>query len=302
MSIIDLNQCDKTCFGCIKGYRDKHSLKIGQKFEVRCSGIPKDHIPLPILQSIKPEERNMAKGLLDPVTWAANTLDWHCLDPDGDIWKRKNPDEYYDWIEKNPDKNILGHSRYHRPYQATMLRCLHGDTKVFMSNGTVKSIKDINIGDKVVTYNEDRKSIQTSYQVLNKWNNNIQDIYKIELNNGDTLKVTSNHPILSWFHEGKLNRLVNKKSFRRVYKSLEDGLSVGDKIYTLNKFGVFGNESNIYAARLMGYIVSDGYVQNSGKMGEKHVVEFRNIRQQYVEEFADLVEGLFEVERPVVKY
>lgn len=121
--ITDLNQCDKACFGCIKGYKTKHKLKTGQKFEIRCNGIPKDHVPLPILESIKPEERHMAKALLDPVTWAAETLDWHCLDPDGSVWKRKNPDEYWDWVENHPGENIEGKSRYHRPYQAEMLRC-----------------------------------------------------------------------------------------------------------------------------------------------------------------------------------
>lgn len=121
--INDLNQCSKACLSCIRGYKNKHSLKTGQKFEIRCNGIPKDHIPPSILATIKPEEREMAQGLLDPVMWAAQTLDWHCLDPDGEIWKRKNPDEYDDWVDANPGKSILGHSRYHRPYQAEMLRC-----------------------------------------------------------------------------------------------------------------------------------------------------------------------------------
>lgn len=60
---------------------------------------------------------------MDPVTWAAQTLDWHCLDPDGEIWKRKNPDEYYAWLNANPGQSIEGKSRYHRPYQATSIRC-----------------------------------------------------------------------------------------------------------------------------------------------------------------------------------
>lgn len=120
---IDLNQCDQACFGCIKSYKRKHQLKVGQKFQIRCDGIPKDHIPLPILETIDESERDFARGMVDPVTWAANTLDWHCLDPDGEVWRRKNPDEYYKWVEEHPGEDILGHSRYHRPYQAEMLRC-----------------------------------------------------------------------------------------------------------------------------------------------------------------------------------
>jgi len=120
---IDLNQCDQACFKCIKSYKKKHNLRQGQKFQVRCDGIPKDHVPLSILQTIPPEEREMAQAMVDPVAWAAKTLDWHCFDPDGEIWKRKNPDEYWAWVEANPDEDISGHSRYHRPYQAEMLRC-----------------------------------------------------------------------------------------------------------------------------------------------------------------------------------
>lgn len=120
---IDLNACDETCFGCIKNYKKKHDLKIGQDFKIGCKGIPKDFVPLNILAGLAPKEHAAATAMLDPVTWASETLDWHCLDPDGAVWKRKNPDEYWEWMELNPEGDILGCSRYHRPYQAEMLRC-----------------------------------------------------------------------------------------------------------------------------------------------------------------------------------
>ena len=126
----DLNSCSQECFKCIKSYKKKHALIQGQSFEVNCDGIPADYIPLEILDDIPKEEQDIAFAMVDPVAWARQTLDWHCLDPDGEIWKRKNPDEYYAWKEKNPGKSILGKSRYHRPYQATMLRC-NAKRKVF---------------------------------------------------------------------------------------------------------------------------------------------------------------------------
>ena len=119
----DLNTCSEECFKCIKRYKNKHSLIQGQPFDVRCDGIPAEYIPLEILNDFPEEERGIAQAMVDPVAWARETLDWHCIDPEGEVWKRKNPDEYYSWIEQNPDKDIYGHSRYHRPYQATMLRC-----------------------------------------------------------------------------------------------------------------------------------------------------------------------------------
>lgn len=120
---IDLNQCDQACFGCIKSYKSKHSVKKDQKFEIECGGIPKDFIPLSVLSSIHPDEHQSAQAMLDPVTWAAHSLDWHCLDPDGSVWRRKNPEEYWKWVEANAGTSIFGKSRYHRPYQADMLRC-----------------------------------------------------------------------------------------------------------------------------------------------------------------------------------
>jgi len=119
----NINTCDKSCIGCIKGYKNKHSLKAGGKFNIRCAGIPEDYAPDSIMHALPAEERDLARSMLDPVEWAAKTLDWHCLDPNGEVWKRKNPQEYYAWLREHPNESILGKSRYHRPYQAQMLRC-----------------------------------------------------------------------------------------------------------------------------------------------------------------------------------
>jgi len=119
---LDLNKCDKVCLSCIQKYKCKHKLVAGQKFKIPCSGIPKFE-QLEFLFDIPEEEKQAAVAVLDPVTWAAQTLDWHCLDPDGEVWKRKNPNEWETWKKEHPDEDIFGKSRYHRPYQADMLRC-----------------------------------------------------------------------------------------------------------------------------------------------------------------------------------
>ncbi len=122
MSLIDLNRCDQACLGCVKSYKKKHSLSQG-KFEISCNGIPAEYISPDLAASLGEEQYMTALSVMDPVTWAAEHIDWHCLDPDGSVWKRKNPKEYENWVKKNPGVSILGKSRYHRPYQATMLRC-----------------------------------------------------------------------------------------------------------------------------------------------------------------------------------
>lgn len=120
---LDLNRCSGDCLSCIKNYKKKHGLEPGHKFEIECMGILDDDEFSRLLQGLQPDERITAGQIIDPVKWAAENLDWHCLDPDGVIWKRKNPAEYYKWVSENPGVDIYGHSRYHRPYQALMLRC-----------------------------------------------------------------------------------------------------------------------------------------------------------------------------------
>lgn len=120
---LDLQHCDEACVGCIRSYSKKHKLRRGETFEVRCGGIPDFNKQLALFSGMSEPEKRTALSVLDPVEWAAQYLDWYCLDPDGEIWKRKNPQEYAEWIEEHPGESIKGKSRYHRPYQAEMLRC-----------------------------------------------------------------------------------------------------------------------------------------------------------------------------------
>jgi replicative DNA helicase len=122
---LNILQSDEACRSCLKSYAKKHDYKPGQKgsdgrvlgFDVSCRGIPKQYVTddaaAIITQNFNPEL------VLDPVKWAAEILDWHCLDPDGSVWARKDPEEYHRQMQDNPGRR----SKYHRPYQATMLRC-----------------------------------------------------------------------------------------------------------------------------------------------------------------------------------
>jgi hypothetical protein len=74
--------------------------------------------------------------------------------------------------------------------------CLHPDTLITMSDKTKKKIKDVNIGDKVYTYNEitkDKEIKEVEYVYKNLSIN--QQMYEIELENGNILKITGNHKV-----------------------------------------------------------------------------------------------------------
>lgn len=75
--------------------------------------------------------------------------------------------------------------------------CLHPDTKILMADNTEKCIKDVNIGDKVYTFNEKTQTkeineVEYVYKNLSK-----SDIlYEVELEDGTILKLTPNHKVL----------------------------------------------------------------------------------------------------------
>jgi len=121
---IDLKNCNKICFDCVKGYISKYRLKAGGKFKISCTGIPTTYIPDSILASIDGDPE-MAIATYDPIVWAAKFLDWHCVDPDGEVWKRKTEEHTLppDSDMYDEERAKAGKSIFHRPYQAEMLRC-----------------------------------------------------------------------------------------------------------------------------------------------------------------------------------
>jgi replicative DNA helicase len=120
----NLKLCDKSCESCLRRYIKKYKVRDKSKLELSCYGIPLSPVSDDLLGTVDVDEE-FAVALYDPVVWARKMLDWHCLDPDGSVWKRKtqdgtlpaNADPY------NEKRAKAGKSIFHRPYQAEMLRC-----------------------------------------------------------------------------------------------------------------------------------------------------------------------------------
>lgn len=121
---LNILQSDEACKSCLKSYGKKHAFKPGDKFDISCRGIPQEYVSSATAALLSAEMN--PELVMDPVKWAAEVLDWHCLDPDGSVWARKNQDEYLRQMAENPTRP----SKYHRPYQAVMLRC-NSKYKVF---------------------------------------------------------------------------------------------------------------------------------------------------------------------------
>lgn len=94
--------------------------------------------------------------------------------------------QIFDWIEKS--------QRY------SFNKCLTPDTIVETLNG-YKTLEDIQVGDKVKAPDETYTK-EEYVEVINKYDNGLQEVYEIELENGDKIKCTLEHKFLA--NDGKI--------------------------------------------------------------------------------------------------
>ena len=112
------------------------------------------------------------------------------------------------------------------------LCCVDGDSEIAMADGTTKAIKEIKVGDKVMTYNIDKKALEAaSVEVLSVVQRNI--IVHIIFRDGTMLKITPDHPMFS-----ERGWIVNDYETGMItYPDvgiLEEPIEVGDKLLSLS--------------------------------------------------------------------
>jgi hypothetical protein len=75
--------------------------------------------------------------------------------------------------------------------------CIHPDTLITMGDNTKKAIKDIMVGEYVLTYNENTKIFEQKPVIKIHTNLSINEqMYEIQLSNNKVLKITGNHKVL----------------------------------------------------------------------------------------------------------
>lgn len=181
---------NKMCDICIADQKATHG-----KVVIKCKGLADirtelgDELVDEYEECLPPEEFRKIQSLYDPYAFMEEFLD---VDNKG-----------------KEDRRFAK-----RWYQEMAIRCVHEDTFIHLFDGTYKAIKNINIGEKVVSYDTNKLSV--NYNIItNKWYSGKKEVFKISLDNDSILEVTKEHPILI---EGN------------TYLSLEDGLTIGDKV------------------------------------------------------------------------
>lgn len=240
-------------------------------FIIQCKGIPKDPLvqireavsSLGLGEEFGEEEIESLAMVKDPVLWAAKNVT--VLD--------EETGERGPWIpqgatQANIEKYGLDPSASY--YQELMVkctarrqlarlgrRCMPATERVAMKSGLFKSIAEISPGDEVLAKNAKGRFV--SKKVLSSFKNGIQQIFKIRLNDGSSVRVTDNHPLL------KFVKLPGNTGRKLVWSSISDGLVVGDKVQVAIASGFFGDLSFVDEAKMIGYLLTDGYLPAVGQ-------------------------------------
>lgn len=132
-------------------------------------------------------------------------------------------DRKWDWYTQ------VARTRLHPGGAIIVIQCMTGDTRVLMSDGNEKLLKDINIGDRVATY----KNGEITESKINNWKNQgLDDVFEVEMESGKTFKANERHPFL--MERG------DKKEWVRI-----QGMREGDLILSVLKLNSL-NHLNTY--------------------------------------------------------
>ena len=108
--------------------------------------------------------------------------------------------------------------------------CVDGETNITMADGTTKKAKDVVVGDEVLSYNDETKQYEktTIEETINPYR---EKILEITFEDGSTLKITDDHPLLSARGWICYNTELGQMAYGS-YGVCDKGMQVGDKIIT----------------------------------------------------------------------
>lgn len=134
-------------------------------------------------------------------------------------------------VEKLNGKNDLSYMAKETTFQVTedcnmaCTYCVAGDTKIMMANCTAKNIKDIQVGDQILGFEEKTENHRQpeiiEAKVLNVFHRKAK-VFKVILETGETVFITPNHKVLV----GKNGCTENENVFIEIGK-----LSQGRTLY-----------------------------------------------------------------------
>lgn len=129
-------------------------------------------------------------------------------------------------------------------------RCLHGDTNILMADGTTKKIKNIQVGDEVISFN--KHGMSEPKKVTNVFNNGVKKVNRYSIEGERELIATKEHHVLTY----------------GGYRPLED-FSIGDMVCTPTNVNTKKTELlskyllSSWDLHLIGLLIGDGTLDDT---------------------------------------
>lgn len=133
-------------------------------------------------------------------------------------------------------------------------QCLADIEKVYMSNGTYKYIKDIKIGDEIVSFNPNSKVLEHT-KVINHYNRiTTKIVYNITTASGRVITATYDHKFITntgWqtcvnFNKDTLLGIHLNSKYKRVHNIYENCIDYEDNIIIINYNDMIDKDNNYF--------------------------------------------------------
>lgn len=155
-------------------------------------------------------------------------------------------------------------------------KCLTGDSIIVLSNGELKRLDAIigNQEGKVLSFSESELKFKPK-TINDFYTNGEKKVYKIITKTGREVKITKNHPLLT---------------FENSWKSIYSGLQIGNHIAVPKNISIFGNSyMPIDHVRLLAYLLADGGLTDSSPTYTKKDSILKNDFIRIIESLGDKV-------------
>lgn len=176
-------------------------------------------------------------------------------------------DSYHYHIEGERATSLI--SQLGCPYQ-----CFTGNTKIIVSNGPNKKAKNVNVGDKLIGFNEETKEL-TETEVVRKFEHITNEIYIIEFLDGTIIEATEEHP---FYVNGEWKEVKYLRKGDEIYDiTPNDKISLNKKLYNPAKHVEVRKKISNSVKKLF----EDGILNSDHLKSENRTEEFKENIKKY---------------------
>ncbi|MFB6144985.1 MAG: ATP-dependent DNA ligase [Candidatus Nanohaloarchaea archaeon] len=177
-------------------------------------------------------------------------------------------------------------------YKYDGVRCISGYTPIYVQNKGIISVRDVKIGDKVLTHRGNFKEVTAKNKRTIKSD---EQIFEFSTYLGNDFKITEGHEILTESGWKNVEEIDQEEHVVFPIPNIEAGEEVPEKL-TLERKGGYKKEINVNPDfwKFIGFWVGDGY-SNQANGNQRIGLVFNEIEVKKFEEYSTLLKEILEV-------